>query len=126
MLLFHLARQAHQSHGPITCGGVITVLANSLGLDLSNLAQLTGKRFVGTTTLRATCMITNQQGSIFIRIPGVAKLFPTPMPHLFSIENGVLHYVGQEEEEEVEPEGEYPEEPNVEAEIPEEEAYIPP
>ena len=34
--------------------------------------------------------------------------------------------VGQEEHEEVEPEGEYPEEPNIEAEIAEEEAYIPP
>ena len=41
MLLFHLTRQAHQSRGPITCGGFITVPANSLGLDLSNLAQLT-------------------------------------------------------------------------------------
>ena len=48
------------------------------------------------------------------------------MPNLFSIENGILHYVGQEEEEEVEPEGEIPEEFDVEAEIPEEEAYIPP
>ena len=35
MLLFHLMGQAHQNHGAITCGGVITVLANSLGLDLS-------------------------------------------------------------------------------------------
>ena len=48
------------------------------------------------------------------------------MPNLFSSEDGILHYVGQEEEEEVEPEGEYPEEPDVEAEIPEEEAYVPP
>ena len=56
----------------------------------------------------------------------MAELFPSPMPNLFSIEDGVLHYVGQEEEDEVEPEGEYPEEPNVEAEIPEEEAYVPP
>ena len=70
-------------------------------------------------------MITQRQGRIFIRIPGVAELFLTPMPNLFSIENGVLHYVGQEEEEEVETEGEYPEEPNIEAEIPEEEVYIP-
>ena len=38
MLLFHLTRQAHQHRGPITCGGVITVLANSLGVDLSSLA----------------------------------------------------------------------------------------
>ena len=31
MLLFHLTRQAHQHRGPITCGGVITVLARALG-----------------------------------------------------------------------------------------------
>ena len=42
MLLFHLALQAHQSRGPVTCGGVITVRSNSLGLDLSSLAQLPG------------------------------------------------------------------------------------
>ena len=71
-------------------------------------------------------MITQQQGRTFIRIPGVAELFPTPIPNLLSIEYGVLHYVGHEEEEEVEPEGEYPEEPNIEAGISEEEAYVPP
>ena len=102
------------------------VLANSLGVDLSSLAQLTGERVVGTTTLRATGMITQQQGGIFVRIPRVTELFPTPMPNLFSIKDGILHYVGQEEEEEVEPEGEHPEEPDLEAEIPEEEAYVPP
>ena len=56
----------------------------------------------------------------------MAELFPTPMPNLFSIEDGIPHYVVQEEEEEVEPEGEHPEELDVEAEIPEEEAYVPP
>ena len=71
-------------------------------------------------------MITQQQGRKFIRIPGVAELFPTPMSNLFSIEDGVLHYAGQEEDEEVEPEGEHPEEPDVEAEDPGEEAYVPP
>ena len=96
MLLFHLTRQAHQHHGPITCGGVITVLANSLGVDLSSLAQLIGERVVGTTTLRATGMITQQHGRTFIRILVVAELFPIPMPNLFSIEEGILHYVGQE------------------------------
>ena len=93
---------------------------------MSSLAQLTGERVVGTTTLRATGMITQQQGMTFIRIPGVAEPFPTPMPNLFSIEDGVLHYVGQEKEEEVEPIGEHPEEPDMEAKIPEEEAYVPP
>ena len=79
MLLFHLTYQAHQHHGPISCRGVIIVLANSLGVDLSSLAQLTGERVVGTTTLRGTGMITQQQGRTFIRIAGVAELFPTPM-----------------------------------------------
>ena len=46
------------------------------------------------------------------------------MPNLFSIEDGVLHYVGHEEEEEVGPEGEHPEEPDVEAEDPDRKSVV--
>ena len=113
MLLFHLTRQAHQHHAPITGGGVITLLANSLGLDLSNLAQLTGKRVVGITTLRATGMITQQQGRIFIRIPGVGELFPTPMPNLFSIEDGVLHYLDRRKRRKLDPKKNIPRNPTL-------------
>ena len=54
------------------------------------------------------------------------ELFPTPMPNIFPIQNGILHNVGQEEGEEVELEAEMPEDNYEEAEEPEEEAYIPP
>ena len=57
MLLLYLDRQAHQSRGPITCGGVITVLANALVINLDNLAGLSGERRVGLATLRATGMV---------------------------------------------------------------------
>ena len=88
MLLFHLDRQKHQHHGLITCGGVITVLAIALGHDLCGLAQLIGERYVAIPTLRDTCMITSSHGRLYIRVPRVGHLFPTPMPNLFSIENG--------------------------------------
>ena len=81
MLLFHLARQAHQSRGFITCGVVITILANSQGLDLSSLAKFTSERYVRTTILKDTGMITKQQTRIFIRIHGVVELFPSPILH---------------------------------------------
>ena len=60
-------------------------------------------------------MIINQHGRVFIRIPRVEELFPTPMPNIFSIENGILHYVVQDGEEEVEPKGQIPEDYDVEA-----------
>ena len=48
------------------------------------------------------------------------------MPNLFSIEDGIFHYVGHEEGEEVEPEADIPEDKYEEAEGHEEDAYIPP
>ena len=37
ILVRYLKYQSHQSQGPTTCGGVITVLANALGIDLGEL-----------------------------------------------------------------------------------------
>ena len=109
MLLFHLHRQARQHRKPITCGGVITILAIALGHDLGGLAQLIGERYVALPTLKAACMITSSHGRLCIRVPGVGNFFPTPIPNLFSIENGQLHYDIQGAEEEVEHEVEMPE-----------------
>ena len=69
-------------------------------------------------------MVTTSKGRLYIRIPGAGHLVPTPMSNMFSIENGQLHYDLQGIEEEVEPEVKMPEDINVEAEEPEEEAYI--
>ena len=40
ILLLHLAHQANHTQGDIVCGGVITMLANSLGLNFNHLAPL--------------------------------------------------------------------------------------
>ena len=38
-------------------------------------------------------MIKKRQGRYFIHIPGAGRLYPAPLPnHLFSIEDGCLHY----------------------------------
>ena len=64
MLLFHLHQQAHQHHGPITYGGVITI---AIGIDLGGLAQLTGEWYVALPTPRAVVMITTSKGRPYIR-----------------------------------------------------------
>lgn len=46
ILLFHLSRKANQTRGDITCGGVITILNNALGLDLGALRPLDDNYFV--------------------------------------------------------------------------------
>jgi hypothetical protein len=43
ILLFYFKHQYLQNKGPIACGGVITVLANTLRLDLGNLQPLLGE-----------------------------------------------------------------------------------
>ena len=126
MILFHLHRQAHQNHGPITCGGVITILGIALGHDLGGLAQLSGEKYAALPTLRATGMIISNHDRLYFCVPGVGHLFPTPMPNLFSIEDEQLHYDIQGVEEEVEPEAEMPKDIDMEVGEHEEEAYIRP
>lgn len=57
MLLLHLCRQAHQTRGSITWGGVITVKANELGINLGNLHPLDGSRRVSILVLWSAGMI---------------------------------------------------------------------
>ena len=76
MLLFHLHRQERQHYGPITCGGVITILGIALGHDLGGLAQLSGEKYAALPTLRATGMITSSHNRLYIRVPRVGHYFP--------------------------------------------------
>ena len=121
ILVLYLKHQALQTQGAITCGGVITVLAKALHADIGNLMPLMGERHVGFSTLNACGMVSKRSGRYFVRIPGAGRLYPAPLPtNLFSLENGVLHYDAQveqhqpnvkvpEEEDEVEPQREGPE-----------------
>jgi hypothetical protein len=51
ILLFHLERQVHQTRGDITCGGIETILATALAINVSELQPLYGERRVSYTTL---------------------------------------------------------------------------
>ena len=121
ILVLYLKHQALQTRGAIACGGVITVLAKALHVNIGNLMPLMGERRVGFSTLNACGMVSKRNGRYFVHIPGAGRLYPTPLPNnLFSLENGVLHYDAQveqhqphvevpEEEDEVEPQEEGPE-----------------
>lgn len=43
-ILLHLAHQENHAQGDIVCGGVITMLANSLGLNYNQLHPIVGRR----------------------------------------------------------------------------------
>ena len=99
ILVMYLRHQALQAQGIIACGGVITVLANALRINLGNLMPLLVERRVGFSTLRACGMIKKHTVRYFVQIPGAGRLYPTPLPNnLFSLENGVLHYDVQVEQ----------------------------
>jgi hypothetical protein len=93
ILLFYLDHQAIQTHGPIVCGGIATVLTNALQIPLGNLQPLIGERRLGFCTLNACQMITKHNGCFIVHIPGAGRTYPAPIPNnLFSIEDGCLHY----------------------------------
>ena len=96
ILLLHLAHQANHAQGDIACGGVITMLANSLGLNYNHLRPIVGNNHVNIRVLSSAGMVVVRRGRHCIQIPEVRHLLPTPMPNHFSIENGLLHYVPQE------------------------------
>jgi hypothetical protein len=109
VLVRYLEFQSNVSQGPLTCGGVITVLATAMGIDLSNLQPLLGERRVGFSTLKACKMLTRRGGVYYVHIAGARRLYPAPLPHgLFSIEEGRLLYDVQVEQHQ--PEEEIPEE----------------
>lgn len=120
MLLLYLSHQAHQARGNITCGGVITILTKGLNINLGNLRPLNGNRHVSLSILRSAGMIITRNGRIFIRIRRVRHLLLTPMPNMFSIEDGILHYNAHGEDEDEDPEVEMPEDVEVEEDEPEE------
>ena len=70
-------------------------------------------------------MVVKINKRLFIRIPGVTYLLPTSIPNLLSIENEILHYDAQGEDEDVDPEAEMPEDIDVEAGEPEVEVQPP-
>lgn len=74
------------------------MLANSLGLDFTNLRPIVGNTLVNMSVLTSDAMVVVHHCHHCIRIPGVEYLLPTPMPNRFSIENKNLHYVPQEED----------------------------
>ena len=127
MLVRYLDFQSCRGQGPITCGGVITVLAIAMGLDTGNLLPLRGQRYVGFSTLKACGMLTKRGGQYFVHIAGAGRLYPTPLPNnLFSIEEGRLLYDVQVEQDQ--PEEDVPEEDEdqgEEQEVPDEEKQPP-
>ena len=130
ILLLHLAHQANHAQGDIVCGGVITMLANSLGLNYNHLRPIVGNTLVNIRVLTSAGMVVVSRGRHCIKIPGVAYLLPTHMPNRFSIEHGQLHYVPQEADASFDQRDHVPEHvdeeyltTNEEGEEPQEEAY---
>lgn len=78
LLVFYLKQQALQSHGPICKGGVMTVLAHVLHINLGNIQPLVGSNRCGLSTLRACGMVSKTHGRYFLDIPGADYLIPTP------------------------------------------------
>ena len=46
ILMFHLEHQVNCAQGDIACGGVITMLANSLGMNFTNILPIVGNTLV--------------------------------------------------------------------------------
>ena len=137
-LLLHLDRQAVQTRGAITCGGIITLLAECLLIDFSSLQPFNAEVVISYKTLRAVGMLRKRRNDFYVHIPGSGCLFPMPLPaNLFSLEGVNLHYVPQTEhqafapehevetdgEEEVEEEEEQKEEDEPEHDVPPPQLY---
>ena len=106
-LLFHLDRQAVQTRGAITCGGIITLLAERLLIDFSALQPLNGEVVISYKNLRAVGMLRKRHNEYFVHIPGSGRLFRIPLTaNLFSMEEGIFHYVPQDEHQAFKPEHE--------------------
>ena len=85
LLVFYFAYQSHQTRGPICCGGVITVLARALHINIGNLQPLVGVRRLGFATLNACGMVRRRQGRYFLVIPRADHLIAAPLPHGHSL-----------------------------------------
>ena len=52
-------------------------------------------------------MLRKRHNDFYVHIPGAGRLFPMPLPaNLFSLEEGILHYVSQIEHQGFVPENE--------------------
>ena len=71
-LLFHLDRQAVQTHGAITYGGIITLLAERLLINFNELQPLNGDLVISYKTLRAVGMLRKRRNVFYVHIPGSA------------------------------------------------------
>ncbi|KAK1608094.1 hypothetical protein QYE76_031767 [Lolium multiflorum] len=122
ILVLYLNHQALEARGPICGGGVITVLARRLSINVRNLRALEDPRRLGFTTPDACGMVRKIEGRYYFNMSGVDHLITAPLPDgLFSLEERHLHYDVQvdanlppqqdepEEEEEVEQEPQGPE-----------------
>jgi hypothetical protein len=98
LLILYLNHQALEARGPICGGGIITILARGLNINVSNLPSLEGARRLGFTTLSACGIVRKIDGRYYFNILGVGHLTPTPLPNgLFSLEDRSLHYDAQVE-----------------------------
>jgi hypothetical protein len=62
ILVLYLNHQALEDRGPICGGGVITILARRLDINVSNLQALEGPHRLGSTTLNACGMVRKVEG----------------------------------------------------------------
>ena len=67
MLFLHLAHQANHAQGDIVCGGVITMLANSLGLDYNHLRPIVSNSLVNIYVLTSA-------GKLVLKNPIIRKI----------------------------------------------------
>jgi len=84
-LLFHLDRQAVQTRGAITCGGIITLLAERLLIDFSALEPLNGEVVVSYKTLRAAGMLRKRRNVFLFIFLGLGVYSPCLCMLTFSL-----------------------------------------
>jgi hypothetical protein len=99
ILVLYLNHQELEAQVTICGGGVITVLARRLNINVSNLRALEGPRRLGFTTMHACGMVRKIEGGYYFNIPGADHLIVAPLPNgLISLEEMRLHYDVQVEE----------------------------
>jgi hypothetical protein len=117
LLIIYLNHQALEVRGPICGGGVITILARGLIINVSNLRALEGPHCLGFTNLNACAMVRKIDGRFYFNTPGADHLIAAPLPNdLFSFEERRFHYDGQVEAN-LFPQQDEPEEEEDEAEL---------
>ena len=62
ILLLHLAHQANHAQGDIVCGGVMNMLATSLGLNYNHLHPILGNILINIHVLTSAGMVVVRNG----------------------------------------------------------------